>query len=165
MPALRCIIYSSQGTGAMCTSSALPRIQRIANAVSAVVGACRQWVEEHQIDPALRALLPKDEGKPIERPAEAALRTRMADLLQRIHAHQVLPLDTYLPGFSQHCLDPSNCAPRVASALACGTPHLLCHSSPACQALVRCSGQSWMAWGCVGHQVAWVACWSPGTGS
>lgn len=48
-------------------------------------------MEEHQIDPALRALLPKDEGKPIERPAEAALRTRMADLLQRIHAHQVLP--------------------------------------------------------------------------
>ena len=48
----------------------------------------RQWVEEHQIDPALRALLPKDEGKPVERPAEAALRTRMAELLQRVHAHQ-----------------------------------------------------------------------------
>ena len=49
----------------------------------------RQWAEEHQIDPALRVLLPKDEGKPVERPAEAALRTRMAELLQRIHTHQV----------------------------------------------------------------------------
>lgn len=55
------------------------------------VGCRRQWAEEHQIDPALRALLPKEEGKPVERPAEAALRMRMAELLQRIHTHQVCP--------------------------------------------------------------------------
>ena len=34
-------------------------------------------MESEHIEDSLRALLPKDEGKPVEKPAEAALRTRM----------------------------------------------------------------------------------------
>ena len=37
----------------------------------------RQYAEEHHIDAELRKLLPRDEGKPIEKPAERALRERM----------------------------------------------------------------------------------------
>ena len=36
----------------------------------------RQCVEDH-IDEELRAVLPKEEGRPVEKPAEAALRQRM----------------------------------------------------------------------------------------
>jgi len=38
---------------------------------------CRTYAEEQRIDPELRKLLPRDEGKPIEKPAELALRERM----------------------------------------------------------------------------------------
>ena len=37
----------------------------------------RQVVEEQHIEEELRALLPRPEGKPIEKPAEAGLRERM----------------------------------------------------------------------------------------
>ena len=37
----------------------------------------RQYAEEHHISEELRTLLPRDEGKPIEKPAERALRERM----------------------------------------------------------------------------------------
>ena len=37
----------------------------------------RAAVEEEQLDSDLRALLPRPDGKPIEKPAEAALRQRM----------------------------------------------------------------------------------------
>ena len=37
----------------------------------------RQYAEEHHINEELRKLLPRDEGKPIEKPAERALRERM----------------------------------------------------------------------------------------
>ena len=37
----------------------------------------RQYAEEHHISEELRKLLPRDEGKPIEKPAERALRERM----------------------------------------------------------------------------------------
>ena len=92
----------------------------------------RQWAEEHQIDPALRALLPKDEGKPVERPAEAALRTRMAELLQRIHTHQVCSWTASVQ--EQHHArqmlsltspdphGPSFCAQPVVSANSCQAP-------------------------------------------
>ncbi|KAK9841198.1 hypothetical protein WJX74_001758 [Apatococcus lobatus] len=46
----------------------------------------RQCVEEH-IDEELRAVLPKEEGRPVEKPAEAALRQRMCELLQKVHAN------------------------------------------------------------------------------
>ncbi|KAA6427185.1 MAG: hypothetical protein FRX49_02942 [Trebouxia sp. A1-2] len=46
----------------------------------------RTYAEEQRIDPELRKLLPRDEGKPIEKPAELALRERMAELLQKVHA-------------------------------------------------------------------------------
>lgn len=38
---------------------------------------CRQYAEEYHISQELRKLLPRDEGKPIEKPAERALRERM----------------------------------------------------------------------------------------
>lgn len=38
---------------------------------------CRQYAEERHIDEELRKLLPRDEGKPTEKPAERALRERM----------------------------------------------------------------------------------------
>lgn len=44
---------------------------------TAALPDCRQYAEEHHIDPELRKLLPRDEGKPIEKPAERALRERM----------------------------------------------------------------------------------------
>lgn len=37
----------------------------------------RQYAEEYHINEELRKLLPRDEGKPIEKPAERALRERM----------------------------------------------------------------------------------------
>ncbi|DBA96032.1 TPA: hypothetical protein ACH3X1_001533 [Trebouxia sp. C0004] len=46
----------------------------------------RTYAEEQRIDPELRKLLPRDESKPIEKPAELALRERMAELLQKVHA-------------------------------------------------------------------------------
>lgn len=38
---------------------------------------CRSYMESEHIEEDLRALLPKEEGKPVEKPAEAALRVRM----------------------------------------------------------------------------------------
>ena len=35
-------------------------------------------MEEKHIDEALRKLLPRDEGRPVEKPAEEALRKRMS---------------------------------------------------------------------------------------
>ncbi|KAL3153768.1 hypothetical protein ABBQ32_013356 [Trebouxia sp. C0010 RCD-2024] len=46
----------------------------------------RQYAEEYHISQELRKLLPRDEGKPIEKPAERALRERMSELLQKVHA-------------------------------------------------------------------------------
>ena len=39
--------------------------------------ACRHYMENEHIEEDLRALLPKEEGKPVEKPPEAALRLRM----------------------------------------------------------------------------------------
>ena len=38
---------------------------------------CRRYIEEEHLDESLRRHLPRDEGKPIEKPAEANLRTKM----------------------------------------------------------------------------------------
>ncbi|KAK9806100.1 hypothetical protein WJX72_001362 [[Myrmecia] bisecta] len=46
----------------------------------------RRCVEEEHIEEDLRKLLPKDEGKPVEKPAEQQLRLRMTELLQKVHA-------------------------------------------------------------------------------
>ena len=40
---------------------------------------CRRYVEEEHLDENLRKHLPRDEGKAVEKPAEAALRTKMCD--------------------------------------------------------------------------------------
>jgi len=85
-PALTCVRALLVGPGAVAHQTAVAG-ERAAERRGPLTRR-RQWVEEHQINPVLRALLPKDEGKPMERPAEAALRTRMAELLQRVHAHQ-----------------------------------------------------------------------------
>lgn len=45
--------------------------------VCVCVCVSRQHVEEKHIDEALRKLLPRDEGRPVEKPAEEALRKRM----------------------------------------------------------------------------------------
>ncbi|CAD7697548.1 unnamed protein product [Ostreobium quekettii] len=47
--------------------------------------AFRKDVEEEHFSEELRRLLPRDEGKPVEKPAEAALRERMTNLLSQIH--------------------------------------------------------------------------------
>ena len=39
--------------------------------------SCRQYMEENHIEEHLRRLLPREEGRPVEKPAEAALRKRM----------------------------------------------------------------------------------------
>jgi hypothetical protein len=46
--------------------------------------AFRAHVTQHHIRPELLHLLPKDDPKGLERPAEAALRQRMTDLLQQV---------------------------------------------------------------------------------
>lgn len=42
-----------------------------------VCGADRRFIEEEQLDEELVKHLPREEGKPVEKPAEAALRTKM----------------------------------------------------------------------------------------
>ena len=50
--------------------------------------AFRAHVHDGKLPPELRALLPKDDARAPERPAEAALRQRMTDLLARVQAIQ-----------------------------------------------------------------------------
>lgn len=38
---------------------------------------CRHYMENEHIEEGLRMLLPKEEGKPVEKPYEAAFRLRM----------------------------------------------------------------------------------------
>lgn len=42
-----------------------------------VDGIDRRFIEEEQLDEELVKHLPREEGKPVEKPAEAALRTKM----------------------------------------------------------------------------------------
>ena len=67
------------GAAAAAAAAALQRPAHSINEVmlSFAVAAHRQYAEEHHINEDLRKLLPRDEGKPIEKPAERALRERM----------------------------------------------------------------------------------------
>lgn len=46
-------------------------------ALQAKMLLCRNYMESEHIEESLRALLPKDDSKAVEKPAEAALRLRM----------------------------------------------------------------------------------------
>ncbi|BDA41097.1 probable inactive ubiquitin carboxyl-terminal hydrolase 54 at C-terminar half [Coccomyxa sp. Obi] len=48
----------------------------------------KRFIEEEQLDEELVKHLPREEGKPVEKPAEAALRTKMTELMQKVQAMQ-----------------------------------------------------------------------------
>ena len=60
----------------------------------------RAAVEEEQLDSDLRALLPRPDGKPIEKPAEAALRQRMCAPRRPSSPPAILPYDNHCPRFN-----------------------------------------------------------------
>ena len=71
------VAHISQGTQAVCCCTVCHCECVLCVVLSLNLLVHRQYAEEHQINEELRKLLPRDEGKPIEKPAERALRERM----------------------------------------------------------------------------------------